>query len=56
MYAYIPLWIMLLQYGLCVFFIIFIYTLNILFLGTRICIFSNAYAIIKSSDFCVHFS
>ena len=56
MYAYIPLWIMLLQYGLCVFFILFILTLNILFLGTEICIFSNANAISKSCDFCVHFS
>ena len=56
MYAYIPLWIMLFQNGLCVFFILFILTLNILFLGTRICIFSNANAIIKSCDFCVNFS
>ena len=56
MYAYIPLWIMLFQNGLCVFFILFIHTLNILFLGTRICIFTNANAIFKSCDFCVHFS
>ena len=56
MYAYIPLWIMLFQNGLCVLFIIFIFTLNILFLGTRICIFSNAYAIFKSCDFFIHFS
>ena len=42
--------------GLCVFFIIFIPTLNIPFLGTRICIFTNANAIFKSCDFCVHFS
>ena len=56
MYAYILLWIMLFQNGLCVFFIIFIHTLNILFLGVRICIFTNANAIFKSCDFCEHFS
>ena len=56
MYAYIPLWIMLFQNGLCVFFIIFIPTLTILFLDTEICIFNNANAIFKSCDFCVHFS
>ena len=56
MYAYIPLQNMLFQNGLCVFFILLIHTLNILFLGTRICIFTNANSIIKSCDFCVHFS
>ena len=56
MYAYIPLWNIWLQNGLCVLFILFILTLNILFLGTEICIFSNAYAIFTSCDFCVHFS
>lgn len=33
----------------------FILTLNILFLGTKICIFTNANAIFKSCDFWVHF-
>ena len=53
MYAYIPLWIMLFQNGLCVFFILLIHTLNILFLGMRICIFTNA--MLFQNGLCVFF-